>query len=397
MWSWQDYPSDPYHTFQVIFTGIGSLVSGTICIYHIVTTIINVRIILAKKQPGKRHVDMHYYISIGANILGVLTVVSTFDVLVHKEKCDWLMIAGPALYVMFKMSVYLTLIGRLCVLFTGSFRRFYNKKALQVYSLTFTILNIAFTVYTYMKIKYVYSATEEDEMPFCKLIIPTPDYGVIMLSGLDIVVGTINMVLFSKPLCAMYRLHKKEYYKIVVIRACIASILAHLTTIAALVAIFFKVPVNAMITADCILSSICVIALYKWNWFCTNWMIPNWKEYKHHMSRTGKGRTLDAKGPDWVDPKERLRRMTALEEEKFKEIRGRRMEKMHSNSTVEESNLSIGSGQCETANEDGAAEGGGVEEEAAVADSESPEKVEEGGVKEEVAVTELSEKVAIEE
>merc|ERR1712154_248094 len=142
---------------------------------------------------------------------------------------------------------------------------------------------------TYINIRFVYDRS--DGMPYCKLIVPQPDYGSIMLCLLDVCIGIINITLFSKPLYAMYRLHKKVYYKIVVIRACIAAILAHLTTILALIMIFLGAPIPVMVSTDCILSSFCVIVLYEWNWCCTNWMIPHWRDYEQSVRQ--KRRTMN--------------------------------------------------------------------------------------------------------
>ena len=243
----------------------------------------------------KKKYGAHFIFSILALILAVLTGISSTKILIETSRCSFILIAGPSLYVTFKTLLYLTLIGRLWVLFTGSFKQIYNKKALQLYSLFFVAFNITLLILTYFRIKFVYST--DNGYPYCLVVVPDPDWGVISLTVLDFVVGSINIVLFSKPLCKMYAVHGRVYYKIVVIRACIASILAHLTTFAALIGIFLGAPLEFVISSDLITSSICVIALYRWNWYCTNWMIPNWKEYKKHSGRTT-GRRRPPKSED---------------------------------------------------------------------------------------------------
>jgi len=272
------YPCKHY-AVKVVFNGIGAGIMILICLYHLITSVKNVWCNKNKKKTTKKKekVDAHYSFSIIAVTFATLTVISCFKYLIEKSSCHFILILGPGMYVVFKMMLYLTLIARLWAVFTGD-SPIYKRKHLQLYSVIFVSLGIGFSIFTYIKIRFVHSA--KNVYPYCLMIVPQPDWGSIALCLLDVVIGTINIILFSKPLCKMYSRQGRLHFLVVMYRACILAIIAHLTTIAALIAIFFGASLESMITCDCIISSLCVICMYHWNFYCTNWMVPHWREYK---------------------------------------------------------------------------------------------------------------------
>ena len=285
-----DFPSNAY-VIKVCFCGFGALALLIICGYHLIASVAHLL--------SKRKYDAHIIFSILALIFAALSGIASFTDLIEKSGCNLMLKARPLLYSCFKTMLYLTLIGRLWVLFTGSFKQIYSKKALKLYSLFLVILRVASVAHRYTQIKFCYSA--DNGYPYCSVKVPHLDYGGIIALLSDVIIGAINIILFSKPLCKMYAVHGRVYYKIVVIRACIVSILAHLTTLGAYVAIFSGAALEISLVSDLIISSICVISLYRWNWFCTNWMIPNWKEYKKHSGRTMAGRRQPKSKDDVVE------------------------------------------------------------------------------------------------
>jgi len=209
-------------------------------------------------------------------ILCGIAVVSgisfTLDSWLTSALCPYVQYYGPSLYSLFKTVVYLILGVRIWISFKGSMyeysaRRMISWGALLSFWTAFNIVAGNLTV--------EYAVEEADDASHTTKCLVNPSMLYIASQAmLDLVAGSVSCVLFVSPICKLYKVSAEHAdaladalkIKAIAHKQCMLSMIAIVSSLVAmggLGAVSDLTPV--FVSCDMLLSTLCVILMYKWN------------------------------------------------------------------------------------------------------------------------------------
>merc|ERR1712129_285994 len=101
------------------------------------------------------------------------------------------------------------------------------------------------------------------------------------------------MGLFSMPLCKLYKKAGDKDYKYLSMRACVIGIIAHLTTVIALMAMFFGADITFCICCDMVISCLSLMGMYSWNSWMFDWIVPGMRQYKREKAEAERQKDIE--------------------------------------------------------------------------------------------------------
>ena len=170
-------------------------------------------------------------------------------------------------YMLFKGCLYYMLVQRLSQIFSNDngIAIGWNGKFLRIW----TVIIILWSLINIIAVCLVTdSVCDDSQIPKCKSLIKP--WNFLMYISMDIIVGSINIILFTKPLIYLYQTRNNDKFKTVAIKQCILSFIAISSSVIALVCVAtFNIYVF-VINADVIISILCIILMYHWNAYITD-------------------------------------------------------------------------------------------------------------------------------
>eukprot|EP01084_Bolivina_argentea_P059022 107733_1 len=171
------------------------------------------------------------------------------------------------MYILFKMCLYYILVSRLWIMFSADKCSYmcYNRRKLQIW-LTFIIFwEIVNLIWSNSTVSFIMA---KNSVPECQIMVSLYCVGSVIL--LDNIAGMVNIILFARPLVKLYKLTYDYDLKVIIIKQCIFSIIAIVSTLIALVIVgVFNLYIFA-ISADIIISILSIMCMFQWNAWFTN-------------------------------------------------------------------------------------------------------------------------------